>query len=152
MEEEEVEANKGRKISASAAYEMVASAASYLHSRTNNILPFTSSSKNENSSSEVPSCLTDSVTSVVAAEENVKQAVADDLKSTISSPCDWFICDDDQTQTRFVVIQVSKQKSQNSVFLDKLCFYSVSFGQTLFFFSRFHSLNVMNFACRDLNP
>ncbi|CAG7867672.1 hypothetical protein HID58_037014 [Brassica napus] len=109
VEEEEVESNKGRKISASAAYEMVASAASYLHSRTNNILPFTSSSKNdENSSSEVPSCLTDSVTSVVAAQENVKQAVADDLKSTISSPCDWFICDDDQTQTRFVVIQGSE--------------------------------------------
>nr|VDD59606.1 unnamed protein product [Brassica oleracea] len=107
-EEEEVEANKGRKISASAAYEMVASAASYLHSRTNSILPFTSSSKTENSSSEVPSCLTDSVTSVVAAEEDVKQAVADDLKSTISSPCDWFICDDDQTLTRFVVIQGSE--------------------------------------------
>ncbi|KAF3495870.1 hypothetical protein DY000_02058331 [Brassica cretica] len=110
VEEEEVEGkeetNKGRKISASAAYEMVASAASYLHSRTNNILPFTSSSKtDEDSSSEVvASC----VTSVVAAEENVKQAVADDLKSTISSPCDWFICDDDQTQTRFVVIQGSE--------------------------------------------
>ncbi|KAG2260483.1 hypothetical protein Bca52824_079777 [Brassica carinata] len=105
------ETNKGRKISASAAYEMVASAASYLHSRTNNILPFTSSSKNENSdkSEEVAaSCLTDSVTSVVAAEEDVKQAVADDLKSTISSPCDWFICDDDQTLTRFVVIQGSE--------------------------------------------
>ncbi|KAF2618835.1 hypothetical protein F2Q68_00042853 [Brassica cretica] len=57
VEEEEVEGkeetNKGRKISASAAYEMVASAASYLHSRTNNILPFTSSSKtDEDSSSE----------------------------------------------------------------------------------------------------
>ncbi|KAL0732190.1 hypothetical protein Bca4012_008399 [Brassica carinata] len=115
VEGEEVEAkeetNKGRKISASAAYEMVASAASYLHSRTNNILPFSSSSKNENSdkSEEVAaSCLTDSVTSVVAAEEDVKQAVADDLKSTISSPCDWFICDDDQTLTRFVVIQGSE--------------------------------------------
>lgn len=122
-EKEEVEGkkettSKGRKISASAAYEIVASAASYLHSRTNNILPFTSSSKNENSDKssdenssseeEVASCLTESVTSVVAAEEDVKQAVADDLKSTISSPCDWFICDDDQTLTRFVVIQGSE--------------------------------------------
>ncbi|KAJ4895172.1 alpha/beta-Hydrolases superfamily protein [Raphanus sativus] len=123
--EEEVEGkeektrSKGHKISASAAYEMVASAASYLHSRTNNILPFTSSSKNENSDKssdensssseeEVASCLTESVTSVVAAEEDVKQAVADDLKSTISSPCDWFICDDDQTLTRFIVIQGSE--------------------------------------------
>jgi len=135
---------------------MVASAASYLHSRTNSILPFTSSSKTENSSSEVPSCLTDSVTSVVAAEEDVKQAVADDLKSTISSPCDWFICDDDQTLTRFVVIQVRKRKkSQNSVltlfFLDKLCFVGTNsvffFGQTLFCF--IDIINVMNFACRD---
>ncbi|CAH2039099.1 unnamed protein product [Thlaspi arvense] len=124
-EEEEVvegkdEKNKGRKISASAAYEIVASAASYLHSRTNNILPFNSSSKTENSdknddnsanvesSSDAASSLTNSVTSVVAAEEDVKQAVADDLKSTISSPCDWFICDDDQTHTRFVVIQGSE--------------------------------------------
>lgn len=52
-----------------------------------------------------------SVTSVVAAEEEVKQAVADDLKSTISSPCDWFICDDDQSHTRFVVIQVRIRKA-----------------------------------------
>ncbi|KAJ0235693.1 Phospholipase A1 PLIP2 [Hirschfeldia incana] len=113
VEEEEIVEGKGRKISASAAYEMVASAASYLHSRTNNILPFTPSSKNDNSenssSSEVAaSCVTDSVTSVVAAEEDVKQAVADDLKSTVSSPCDWFICDDDQTLTRFIVIQGSE--------------------------------------------
>lgn len=49
---------------------------------------------------------TDSVTSVVAAKEEVKQAVADDLSSTHSSPCDWFICDDDQSATRFLVIQV----------------------------------------------
>ena len=49
---------------------------------------------------------TDSVTSVVAAKEEVKQAVADDLNSTHSSPCDWFICDDDQSATRFLVIQV----------------------------------------------
>ncbi|AAG10634.1 Hypothetical protein [Arabidopsis thaliana] len=112
-EVEEEEKNKSRKISASAAYEIVASAASYLHSRTNNILPFNSSSKAENSdkhdvnltNAESSSDVAYSVTSVVAAEEDVKQAVADDLKSTISSPCDWFICDDDQSHTRFVVIQ-----------------------------------------------
>uniref|UniRef100_A0A1J3FKR0 Lipase n=1 Tax=Noccaea caerulescens TaxID=107243 RepID=A0A1J3FKR0_NOCCA len=121
VEEGKDEKNKGRKISASAAYEIVASAASYLQSRTNNILPFSSSSKTEDSdkndenssanvesSSEAASSLTNSVTSVVAAEEDVKQAVADDLKSTISSPCDWFICDDDQSHTRFVVIQGSE--------------------------------------------
>ncbi|KAL1221528.1 Phospholipase A1 PLIP2 [Cardamine amara subsp. amara] len=119
-EEVEEEKNNGRKISASAAYKVVVSAASYLQSRTNNILPFSSSSRTENSnkidenlanvelSSEDASSLTNSVTSVVAAEEDVKQAVADDLKSTISSPCDWFICDDDQSRTRFVVIQGSE--------------------------------------------
>ncbi|CAL9213449.1 unnamed protein product [Arabidopsis halleri] len=116
IEEEEVEEeekNKGRKISASAAYEIVASAASYLHSRTNNILPFNSSSKADKNdvnlaNAESSSDVAYSVTSVVAAEEDVKQAVADDLKSTISSPCDWFICDDDQSHTRFVVIQGSE--------------------------------------------
>ncbi|KAI9098999.1 hypothetical protein K1719_024766 [Acacia pycnantha] len=51
---------------------------------------------------------TDSVTAVVAAEEEVKQAVADDLNSTSSSPCEWFICDDDQSGTRFFVIQGSE--------------------------------------------
>ncbi|KAF2325096.1 hypothetical protein GH714_022752 [Hevea brasiliensis] len=50
---------------------------------------------------------TDSVTAVVAAKEEVKQAVADDLSSTCSSPCEWFICDDDQG-TRFFVIQGSE--------------------------------------------
>jgi len=121
-EVEEEEKNKSRKISASAAYEIVASAASYLHSRTNNILPFNSSSKAENSdkhdvnlaNAESSSDVAYSVTSVVAAEEDVKQAVADDLKSTISSPCDWFICDDDQSHTRFVVIQVRIGKSFKS--------------------------------------
>jgi hypothetical protein len=48
---------------------------------------------------------TDSMTAVVAAKEEVKQAVADDLSSTRSSPCEWFICDDDRG-TRFFAIQV----------------------------------------------
>ncbi|CAH8283606.1 unnamed protein product [Eruca vesicaria subsp. sativa] len=109
---EEVEGKDDRKISASAAYEVVASAASHLQSCTTNILPFTSTSINEDeeesSSMSSSACLTNSVTSVVAAEEDVKQAVADDLKSSISSPCDWFICDDHQTLTRFFVIQGSE--------------------------------------------
>ncbi|CAG7900338.1 unnamed protein product, partial [Brassica rapa] len=94
-EDEEEEETEDRMISASAA--------SYLQSRTTNILPFTDEEESSSSSS-----LTSSVTCVVAAEEDVKQAVADDLKSTISSPCDWFICDDDQTLTRFFVIQGSE--------------------------------------------
>ncbi|KAL4376590.1 hypothetical protein GQ457_02G020320 [Hibiscus cannabinus] len=43
---------------------------------------------------------TDSVTAVVTAKEEVKQVVADDLNSIHSSPCEWFICDDDQSSTR----------------------------------------------------
>lgn len=113
----------GYRISASTAYQIAASAASYLHSHTKSIIPFKSSKigADKNSmeevngsnadidmmNSEVASFMatTDSVTAVVAAKEEVKQAVADDLSSTHSSPCEWFICDDDHG-TRFFVIQV----------------------------------------------
>lgn len=108
----------GYQISASTAYEIAASAASYLHSRTKKILPFRSS-KSEDSlessednddmiNSEMASLMatTDSVTAVVAAKEEVKQAVADKLNSTRSSPCEWFVCDDVESSTRFFVIQV----------------------------------------------
>lgn len=119
--------NNGYRISASAAYQIAASAASYLHSHTRSILPSkcseaeaeTDKDSPEESSgrsdvnrmnSEVASLMatTDSVTAVVAAKEEVKQAVADDLNSTRSSPCEWFICDDDQRGTRFFVIQVCR--------------------------------------------
>ncbi|CAI9775700.1 unnamed protein product [Fraxinus pennsylvanica] len=50
----------------------------------------------------------DSVTAVVAAKGEVKQAVADDLNSAKSSPCEWFACNDDQSATRFFVIQGSE--------------------------------------------
>ncbi|XP_060217632.1 phospholipase A1 PLIP2, chloroplastic-like [Lycium barbarum] len=117
---------RGNRISASTAYHIAASAASYLHSHTKNILPFKSSNTilNEGSSEtttgrddnidamnrDVASFMatSDSVTSVVAAKEEVKQAVADDLNSNHSSPCEWFVCDDDQSLTRFFVIQGSE--------------------------------------------
>ncbi|GKV40471.1 hypothetical protein SLEP1_g48116 [Rubroshorea leprosula] len=116
----------GPRISASAAYGMVASAASYLHSHTKNILPFKSLAAKGSKNSSEGSCgndggadlmnvdvasliaTTDSVTAVVAAKEEVKQAVADNLNSTHSSPCEWFICDDDQSATRYFVIQGSE--------------------------------------------
>ena len=111
--------NGGYRISATAAYNIAASAASYLHAQTKSILPFTSSNaaagegSNESLSmmnTEVASLMatTDSVTAVVAAKEEVKQAVADDLNSTSSSPCEWFVCDDNQSGTRFFVIQVGE--------------------------------------------
>ncbi|XP_059625601.1 phospholipase A1 PLIP2, chloroplastic [Cornus florida] len=127
-EHKKVEEQKinGNQISASAAYRIVASAASYLHSHTMSIIPFKSSKADASEDSsegssginhninimndEVASFMatTDSVTTVVAAKEEVKQAIADDLNSTQSSPCEWFVCDDDQSGTRFFVIQGSE--------------------------------------------
>ncbi|EXB59331.1 hypothetical protein L484_001911 [Morus notabilis] len=120
--EVETQKNNGHQISASTAYQVAASAASYLHSHTTSILPFKSSksevgedSREESSGSRMTNsemvslmATTDSVTAVVAAKEEVKQAVADDLNSTHSSPCEWFVCDDDQSGTRFFVIQGSE--------------------------------------------
>lgn len=119
------EIRNGNRISAAATYQIAASAAAYLHSHTKSILPFVYSNKskvkadssfvscgsmeNDNMMNEEMTSLmatTDSVTAVVAAKEEVKQAVADDLNSSHSSPCEWFICDDDQAGTRFFVIQV----------------------------------------------
>ncbi|KAK4372438.1 hypothetical protein RND71_007822 [Anisodus tanguticus] len=125
--EVDVKTTSGNRISASTAYHIAASAASYLHSHTKSILPFKSSKTMPNKDSseittvgrddsiyamnrEVASFMatSDSVTSVVAAKEEVKQAVADDLNSNHSSPCEWFVCDDDQSLTRFFVIQGSE--------------------------------------------
>ncbi|PON61682.1 Fungal lipase-like domain containing protein [Parasponia andersonii] len=126
VEEVENHKNNAHGISASAAYHIAASAASYLHSHTRSILPLKSSKGEvgealpEESSrtnegvrimnSEMASLMatTDSVTAVVAAKEEVKQAVADDLNSAHSSPCEWFVCDDDESGTRFFVIQGSE--------------------------------------------
>lgn len=119
-EETKEEKNGGSKISATVAYEIAASAASYLHARTKSIIPFKFSKDGvgEGTSESVDGvnmmnpevasfmATTDSVTAVVAAKEEVKQAVADDLNSTSSSPCEWFICDDDKSGTRYFVIQV----------------------------------------------
>ncbi|KAI5424938.1 variant 4, partial [Lathyrus oleraceus] len=51
---------------------------------------------------------TDSMTAVIVADEDVKQAFADDLNSTSSTPCEWYTCDNDQSSTRYFVIQVEK--------------------------------------------
>lgn len=96
-EEEEEE----KLINPAAAYRIAASAASRLFSHSKSVLPF---GRRENEASLMATA--DSVTAVVAAEEEVKQAVADDLKSNHSPPCEWFVCDDDKTSTRFFFIQV----------------------------------------------
>lgn len=123
-EEKGEQKNNGHPVSASTAHEIAASAASYLHSHTRSILPFkslkTERGKDSNGgsndsvgimNSEVASFMatTDSVTAVVAAKEEVKQAVANNLNSVRTSPCEWFICDDDLTGTRFFVIQVEEK-------------------------------------------
>ncbi|KAL4202486.1 hypothetical protein AMTRI_Chr02g221360 [Amborella trichopoda] len=135
--------NEKRVISATAAYQVVAAAASYLHSQSKSILPFKSAKANAVNGadlslvgdskegethnlfeggldkdsvatnlpgSEVASFVatTNSVTAVVAAEDEARQAVAKDLNSIHSSPCEWFICDDEIEWTRLIVIQGSE--------------------------------------------
>uniref|UniRef100_A0A804L6G1 Fungal lipase-type domain-containing protein n=1 Tax=Musa acuminata subsp. malaccensis TaxID=214687 RepID=A0A804L6G1_MUSAM len=51
---------------------------------------------------------TNSVTAVVAGKEEMKDAVAKDLNSAKNSPCEWYICDDDSSSTRYFVIQGSE--------------------------------------------
>ncbi|XP_058076534.1 phospholipase A1 PLIP2, chloroplastic-like [Magnolia sinica] len=124
--EGERQRKNGYRISALAAYQIAATAASYLQSHTRSILPFGSAKtekmedlpkggagnnrKTEITSSEVASLVatTNSMTVVVAGKEEMKQAVAKDLRSAHSSPCEWFICDDDSCGTRFFAIQGSE--------------------------------------------
>ncbi|KAH9608871.1 hypothetical protein KSS87_002360 [Heliosperma pusillum] len=117
LETEAKDDDQSSNVRTSAAYQIAANAASYLHSRTQAILPSKSSNnevdqsvKNRSINSEMASLMatTDSVTAVVAAKEEVKQAVADDLSSISSSPCEWFVCDDEKSATRFFVIQGSE--------------------------------------------
>ncbi|KNA26050.1 hypothetical protein SOVF_001160 [Spinacia oleracea] len=104
--------NEESRVRELAAFQVAASAASFLHSRTRNFLSPRSSKDNadHHTDSEMASLMatTDSVTAVVAAKEEVKQAVADDLNSIRSAPCEWYICDDDKSATRFFVIQGSE--------------------------------------------
>ncbi|XP_057776663.1 phospholipase A1 PLIP2, chloroplastic-like [Salvia miltiorrhiza] len=116
-----IEAEAERNRVSSAAYQIAASAASYFHSHTKVILNLKSSKSKLDENCVVDTSVdmmnhdmaslmatTDSMTAVVAAEEEVKQAMADGLNSTLSPPCEWFICDDDQTATRFFVVQGSE--------------------------------------------
>ena len=43
---------------------------------------------------------------VLDAEEDTKKGVAEDFQSSHSCPCEWFVCDDPSSSTRFFVIQV----------------------------------------------
>ncbi|CAO2207748.1 unnamed protein product [Urochloa humidicola] len=116
----------GLGINPFGAYHVVSSAASYLHSRAMGVMPFGSrndvkddpasimafmnSENGEGLSMDEASFVatTNSVTSMVAAKEETRQAVADDLNSSRSCPCEWFVCDDDQNSTRYFVVQGSE--------------------------------------------
>ncbi|XP_061997814.1 phospholipase A1 PLIP1, chloroplastic [Rosa rugosa] len=109
-------------IHPSVAYEIAASAASYVRSRDmdggdveNSFRSGDQQQQREeggssprNYKSEVAVSLTAStMTVVVAAGEKQKQETAQDLRSPQSAPCEWFVCDDNSTYTRCFVIQGS---------------------------------------------
>lgn len=116
-------------IRPSVAYDIAASAASYVQSRAKELSPVGSEAQEEENDmnpighregtqeeadnsprfykSEVAAYMAASaMTSVVAAGETEKQEAAMDLQSLHSSPCEWFICDDLSKYTRCFVIQV----------------------------------------------
>ncbi|XP_028794720.1 phospholipase A1 PLIP1, chloroplastic [Neltuma alba] len=116
---------KKPKIQPSAAYEIAASAASYVQSRAKDLLSRGSVSRPELHSEDSRGRLdievedaeeasrvaayvaASTMTAVVAAGEKEKQEAAKDLQSLHSSPCEWFVCDDFSTYTRCFVIQGS---------------------------------------------
>ncbi|KAG6513012.1 hypothetical protein ZIOFF_031158 [Zingiber officinale] len=113
-------------VTSSLAYEVAASAASYVHSGARVNVSFASENGVEHrrpphacgdaaptngrrcKNPEVAAYVAAStMTAVVAAEEAARQEAAKDLRSLHSSPCEWFVCDDVGTRTRCFVIQGS---------------------------------------------
>lgn len=97
------EAEQKTRVRSSTAYDIAASAASYVQSL---------GSEEENAGrihkSEMAACVAAStMTAVVGAGEKQKDKAAKDLQSLHSSPCEWFVCDDPTIYTRRFVIQGS---------------------------------------------
>lgn len=102
------------------AYEIAASAASFIHTRAKELLSFAANGEICAEGGVTPLSLpsrvyksgmaaqvaTTTMTAVVAAEEEAKMEAAMDLRSPHSSPCEWFVCDDPSSFTRCFVIQV----------------------------------------------
>ncbi|KAM1053328.1 hypothetical protein PS2_000829 [Malus domestica] len=121
--EKAVEAGQKRPCRPAVAYNIAASAASYVRSRNQDSLSLGPKSQQEgdgeNSREEggysprsykpevAVSMAASTMTAVVAAGEKEKQETAKDLRSLQSSPCEWFVCDDASTYTRCFVIQGS---------------------------------------------
>uniref|UniRef100_A0A1J3JQ31 Fungal lipase-type domain-containing protein n=1 Tax=Noccaea caerulescens TaxID=107243 RepID=A0A1J3JQ31_NOCCA len=94
-----------QRSSSDSAYNIAASAASYIHSckeydlsEPNNLFY---------KSAAAAQAAASTMTAVVAAGEEEKQEAARELQSLQSSPCEWFVCDDPNTYTRCFVIQGS---------------------------------------------
>ncbi|KGN44827.2 phospholipase A1 PLIP1, chloroplastic [Cucumis sativus] len=111
---EALKLERTQEIPTTVAYEIAATAASYVHSRVKNTSshPLESQEKGDGSTRvynpEVAAYVAAStMTAVVAAEEVQKQEAAKDLQSLHSSPCEWFVCDDTDTLTRCFIIQGS---------------------------------------------
>ncbi|PQP95596.1 uncharacterized protein Pyn_10369 [Prunus yedoensis var. nudiflora] len=132
--EKAAESEQKCSIRPSVAYNIAASAASYVRSRDKDSLPLGSKSQQEgdgensgrnceNSREEggssprsykpevAVSMAASTMTVMVAAGEREKQETAKDLQSLHSSPCEWFVCDDSSTYTRCFVIQGSDSLS-----------------------------------------
>ncbi|KAK8971559.1 hypothetical protein KSP40_PGU022441 [Platanthera guangdongensis] len=111
--------------SSSMAYELAASAASYIHRRAKGLLspkPEPAVLLEDNQIEDVAAhqgegrtykskmatyVAASSVTAVVAGVEKAKVDAARDLQSLHSSPCEWFLCEEPSTYTRCFVIQGS---------------------------------------------
>ncbi|KAJ0986192.1 hypothetical protein J5N97_004548 [Dioscorea zingiberensis] len=114
-------------IRASIAYEIAASAASYVHTRAKGLLSFGAPQPESCERDALPEprgleggpnarmynsevaayVAATTMTAVVAAEEEARHEAAMGLRSLHSSPCEWFVCDDPGTCTRYFVIQGS---------------------------------------------
>ncbi|KAL2461494.1 alpha/beta-Hydrolases superfamily protein [Abeliophyllum distichum] len=118
--------SKKNRLRSSAAYEIAASAAFYVQSRTKNIEDDHQEEEKETSSPRVfksemaASVAASTMTTVIAANEKQKQETARDLQSLHSSPCEWFVCDDSSIYTRCFVIQGSDsvESWQANLFFD----------------------------------
>ncbi|KAK1408814.1 hypothetical protein QVD17_40887 [Tagetes erecta] len=113
-----------RMTRTSAAYEIAASAATYVQSQAGRLINLKSQPRPDKEDDDIILDQADSsqrvynsemaaymaattITAVVAAPEKEKQEAARDLQSLHSSPCEWFICDDSSIYTRCFVIQGS---------------------------------------------
>ncbi|KAJ0582158.1 putative fungal lipase-like domain, alpha/Beta hydrolase, phospholipase A1 PLIP1/2/3 [Helianthus annuus] len=108
-----------KHITRTSAYEIAASAATYVQSQAGGLINLESDPLAEEDdditdpssrvyNSEMAAYMAAStMTAVVAAPEKEKQEAARDLQSLHSSPCEWFICDDSSIYTRCFVIQGS---------------------------------------------